>query len=128
MMPTTQNTPSFAQADNTRQMLGMITDDIRSQLRRWQSISALLRCPLVAASRSRRKTAALADEAVGLLRGMLACAKEAIRAFGKRRYDRCLLALDKLERLRRALEAVEDKVALGLLGSLSERGRSGRRN
>ena len=112
-------------ADDTRELLGIIADDTRSQLRRWTAISVFLRCPLVLTPKSRRATTALANDAVAILRGMLACSKEAIRCFRKRRYDRCVRALDRFDRLRNVLANVDRMAAHAILRSLIERGVNG---
>ena len=112
-------------ADDTRELLGLITDDTRSQLRRWTAISVFLRCPLVLTPKCRKETTPLANDAVTILRGMLACSKEAIRCFRKRRYDRCVRALDRFDHLRTALSNIERITARAILRSLFERGTNG---
>jgi len=112
-------------ADDTRDLLGLIAADTRSQLRRWTALSIFLRCPLVLTPKSRRETSALANDAVAVLRGMLVCSKEAIRCFRKRRYDRCMRALDRFDHLRKALENIDRMAACAVLRSLIERGING---
>jgi len=112
-----------APVDDTRELLGLIADDTRSQLRRWTAISIFIQCPVVLTPASRRKATALANDAIHVLRAMLACSKEAIRSFRKRRYDRCMRALDRFEHLRRALALISTITAREIAASLTE-GRS----
>ena len=113
--------PAFShRADDTRELLSTIANDTRSQLRRWTALSVFLRCPLVLTPKSRKETAVLVNHAVTILRGMLACSKEANRCFRKRRYDRCMRSLDHFERLLKALENIDRLAALTVLSSLTE--------
>lgn len=115
------NPPYSASADDTRELLGLIADDTRSQLRRWRAISIFLQCPVVLNPSSRRKTAALTSDAIQVLRAMLACSKEATRSFRKRRYDRCMRALDRFERQRQALSIISHLTTRVIINALIER-------
>ena len=107
-------------AEDTRNLLGVIASDTRSQLRRWTALSVFLQCPLIISPKSRKETAVLVNHAIAILRGMLACSKEANRCFKKRRYDRCIRSLNHFERLLKALENIDRLAALAVLTSLTE--------
>ena len=98
-------------ADNTEELLLLIAYDTRRQLRRWTALSVFLRCPLVLSPEARRATLILVNDAITVLRGMRACNKDAIRAFRKQRYDRCLTALIRIEHLSSALKNIDRKAA-----------------
>lgn len=120
---TPYSNPSYsASAEDTRELLGLIADDTRSQLRRWTAISIFLQCPVVLTPGSRRRTAALTKDAIQVLRAMLACSKEAIRSFRKRRYDRCMRALERFERLRQVFVVINRLTVRALVGALFEGG------
>jgi len=121
------NSSYSASADDTRELLGLIADDTRSQLRRWTAISIFLQCPVVLTTGSRRKAAALTNNAIQVLRAMLACSKEAIRSFRKRRYDRCMRALDRFERQRQALTIISHLTARVIINALIEGSEHGNR-
>ena len=121
------NSSYSASADDTRELLGLIADDTRSQLRRWTAISIFLQCPVVLTPGSRRKAAALTNNAIQVLRAMLACSKEAIRSFRKRRYDRCMRALDRFERQRQALTIISHLTARVIINALIEGSEHGNR-
>ena len=114
--------------DKTRELLGLIADDTRSQLHRWTALSVFLSCPLVLTPKSRRETAAHVNDAVTVLRGMLACIKDAIRCYRKHRYDRCMHSLNRFDHLRKALENIDSRAAHTVLRSLSEGRTNGNRS
>lgn len=120
------NSSYSASANDTRELLGLIADDTRSQLRRWTAISIFLQCPVVLTPGSRRRAAALTSDAIQVLRAMLACSKEAIRSFRKRRYDRCMRALDRFEHLRQAITIISQLTARVIIASLIEGRSNGR--
>jgi hypothetical protein len=125
-MTPNSNSSCSASADDTRELLGLIADDTRFQLRRWTAISVFLQCPLVLTPGYRRKATALTNEAVRVLRAMLACSKEAIRSLRKHRYDRCMRALDRFEHLRQALAIISQLTARAIVASLIEGRSNGR--
>ncbi len=118
---------SHSRVDDTWERLGLLAGDTRSQLLRWTALSILLRCPLILTPASRREAAALAGEAINVLPAMRSCVKDAIRCFRKRRYERCMRALDRFERLRRALETIGGLVVRAALNSPPEGRRHGHR-
>jgi len=119
MTPHSHST-SHSRVDDTRERLGLLAAHTRSQIRGWTALSDILRCPLILTPASRREAAALASEAITVLRAMASCVKDARRCYRRRRYGRCLRALDRFERLRRVLEPIGGLVARALLKSASE--------
>ena len=67
-----------------------------------------------------RATLILAKEAITVLRSMQVCAKEAIRSFRKRRFDRCTRALERLDRLRRVYDSIDCEVTRRMIQLLTE--------
>ena len=122
------HTPFAPSADNTEELLLLIAYDTRRQLRRWTALSVFLRCPLVLSPETRRATLILVNDAVIVLRGMRACNKDALRAFRKRRYDRCLTALIRSEHLNDALQNIDRKAALTVFRFILEGGAHVSRN
>jgi len=114
--------------DDTRELLGLIADDTRSQLHRRLVLAAILRCPLVLPRQSREQSATLVGDSISILRSTLGCAKRAIRWFRKHRYDQCLRELDHIDRLQQALSTIDRLTALAVISSLNEGRRHGRRD
>ena len=106
--------------DETRELLQFIADETRRQLRSWLNLSTLLRCPLIFPPEPWRPTLILVNEGITDLPSMQGCAKEAIRSFRKRRYDRCSRAMDRLDRLGRVYDSIDCKVTRRMLQSLTE--------
>ncbi len=99
-------------------MLTGIADDTRSQLRRWLTLSLLLRCPSLLTQQSRQEASSLTKEATLILRAMLVNTREAISSFERKRYEHCMHALDRLEKLGDALENIDLSTSRLLLSSL----------
>jgi hypothetical protein len=59
---------------------------------------------------------------------MFACTKEAKRCFRKRRFDRCMRELDRLEGLRITLDSITRAAVIAIVRTLFGRGRDGRRH
>ena len=125
MTPSQSHTPP---ADDTRELLQLIAKDTGERLGRWVHLSTFLSCPELFPPSEWRPTLVLANEAVTTLRAMQCCAKEAIRAFRKHRYDRCMREMEHLERLRRILDSIDRKVKHKMLQYLMEGGDHAVRN
>ena len=118
MTPSQSHNPP---ADDTQELLELIADDTRRQLRRWINLSILLRFPLIFPPATTRRSLILVNEAITTLRTMRGCAKDALRSFHKRRYDRCVLALAKMDHLHGVLAAIDREAASTLIRSIFER-------
>jgi hypothetical protein len=116
MTPTTH--PPSPAPDDTRELLGLLADDTRTQLQRWISLSVFLRCPLFLPAKTRKEATGLVNHAIAILRAMLDCAKEAIRCFRKRRFDRCMRAMDRFDGLSRTLVTVDRLAARVILRAI----------
>lgn len=125
MTPSQSHTPP---ADDTRELLELIADDTRRQLRHRINLSIYLRCPLIFSPATARPTLILVNDAITTLRAMLACSKEAIRSFRKRRYDRCMRAMAQMDHLYKVLKTIDRKAADTLLRVIFERGDHAGRN
>jgi len=123
MTPLFQPSSSYAQ---TGKLLRLIYADTRRQLRRWIVLSLFLRCSPVLTPAARRAMLIVARDAVAVLHAMRICARDANRHFRKHRFDRCLQALDRFNRLLRVLKDIDRKAGLTILTSICKRGRHGR--
>jgi len=112
--------------EETGRLLRLIADDTRRQIHKWTALSLFLDSSSVLTPAAQHATLILAKDAMTVLRSMLACAKEAIRCFRKRRYDRCLRSLERFDGLHHTLEAIDQKAAHTILRSIFERGSYGR--
>lgn len=128
MTPSSSHSTRAHRRDDTRELLGLIADDTRSQLRRRLALAAFLRCPFVLTRQSRQQSAVLVGDSISILRTMLGCTKRAIRSFRKHRYDHCLRELDRIDRLQDAIKTIDRLTALTVLSSLTEGRRHGRRD